>query len=436
MYLSRRYFLFLIALFVNAFGIAFITKAALGTSPITSVTYVLSMFTPYTIGVWTILLNLFFVILDLFLMTRQQLKDDLRNFLLQIPISFCFGFFIDVSMYLLWWIEPTLYLSKIIYLLIGCIILAMGITLEVKANVAMMAGEYLVKAITQRFRLNFGYVKLGLDITLLVLAGLLSLIFLSDIEGVREGTVIAALMVGPIVHFMTPYYRFLDNWIGDAATPQTTAVADNRHIIITIAREFGSGGHIFGEMLSKRLGIKLYDKEFIHMAVQRSGMDEAYIMKNEQSLPSFWLKCIVSKNSEQPLESSLSADDVLFVSECKIVQELAEKESCIIVGRCADFVLKNNPNVLKIFCYSDYESAVKRCIGEYGLSKEKAESEIKRVNRNRIRHYEYYTGRKWGDAHNYDLLFNTGDIELEMASQLVETICRDMEAKIKTKHPA
>ena len=172
------------------------------------------------------------------------------------------------------------------------------------------------------------------------------------------------------------------------------------------------------------------------MAVQRSGMDEAYIMKNEQSLPSFWLKCIVSKNSEQPLESSLSADDVLFVSECKIVQELAEKESCIIVGRCADFVLKNNPNVLKIFCYSDYESAVKRCIGEYGLSKEKAESEIKRVNRNRIRHYEYYTGRKWGDAHNYDLLFNTGDIELEMASQLVATIYRDMEAKIKTKHPA
>ena len=156
------------------------------------------MFTPYTIGVWTILLNLFFVILDLFLMTRQQLKDDLRNFLLQIPISFCFGFFIDVSMYLLWWIEPTLYLSKIIYLLIGCIILAMGITLEVKANVAMMAGEYIVKAITQRFRLNFGYVKLGLDITLLVLAGLLSLIFLSDIEGVREGTVIAALMVGPM----------------------------------------------------------------------------------------------------------------------------------------------------------------------------------------------------------------------------------------------
>ena len=117
--------------------------------------------------------------------------------------------------------------------------------------------------------------------------------------------------------------------------------------LLLIAREYGSGGHLLGEMLSKELGIKLYDKEFIRMAAQRSGMDEQYIVKNEQSIPSFWLKCILSKNSEQPLESSLSSDDVLFVSESKIIQELAAKESCIIVGRCADFVLKDYPKVFE-----------------------------------------------------------------------------------------
>ena len=110
-YMFRRYLLFIVSLFVNAFGIAFITRALLGTSPITSVTYVLSMFTPYTMGIWTILLNLLFVVLEMFLMTRQELKSDLRMFLLQIPISFCFGLFIDFSMLMLSWLQPISYLT-------------------------------------------------------------------------------------------------------------------------------------------------------------------------------------------------------------------------------------------------------------------------------------------------------------------------------------
>lgn len=426
-FLLRRYLLFCVALFVNALGIAFITRAALGTSPITSVTYVLSMFTPFTIGQWTIMLNILFVVLEPFMMTRQDLKDDLRMFLLQIPISFCFGMFIDLCMhYILFWLNPATYLSMIIALLIGCVILAVGIALEVKANAAMMSGEYFVKVITKRFHGEFGYIKLGFDVTLVALACLLSLIFMSGIYGVREGTVVAALIVGPIVHFVSPYYNFLDKWITPAASEKATVIKENRNVVITIAREYGSGGHIIGEMLSKELGIKLYDKEFIGMAAQRSGMDEKFIAKNEQSIPSFWLKCILSKNSEQPLEGSLSSDDVLFVSESKIIQELAEKEPCIIIGRCADFILRDNPKTLKVFCYSDMESAISRCTNEYGIKKENAEAEIRRINRNRIHHYEYYTGGKWGEPHHYNLMLNTGTISLETACKLIKDIYRNM----------
>ena len=426
-FLLRRYLLFCVALFVNALGIAFITRAALGTSPITSVTYVLSMFTPFTIGEWTIMLNILFVVLEPFMMTRQDLKEDLRMFLLQIPISFCFGIFIDICMhYILFWLNPATYPSMIIALLIGCVILAVGIALEVKANAAMMAGEYFVKVITRRFRGEFGYIKLGFDVTLVAIACLLSLIFMSGIYGVREGTVIAALIVGPIVHFVSPYYKFLDKWITPATDEKFTDVKKNKNIIITIAREYGSGGHLLGEMLSKELGIKLYDKEFIGMAAKRSGMDENFIAKNEQSIPSFWLKCIMSKNSEQPLEGSLSSDDVLFVAESKIIQELAEKEPCIIIGRCADFILQDYPKVLKVFCYSDIENAVSRCVSEYGIKRENAESEIRRINRNRIHHYEYYTGRKWGEPHHYNLMLNTGTISLETACKLIKDIYSNM----------
>ena len=409
-FLFRRYLLFCVALFVNALGIAFIT-------------YDLSMFTPFTIGEWTIMLNILFVVLEPFMMTRKDLKEDLRMFLLQIPISFCFGIFIDICMhYILFWLNPATYPSMIIALLIGCVILAVGIALEVKANAAMMAGEYFVKVITRRFRGEFGYIKLGFDVTLVAIACLLSLIFMSGIYGVREGTVIAALIVGPIVHFVSPYYKFLDKWITPATDEKFTDVKENKNIIITIAREYGSGGHLLGEMLSKELGIKLYDKEFIGMAAKRSGMDENFIAKNEQSIPSFWLKCIMSKNSEQPIEGSLSSDDVLFVAESKIIQELAEKEPCIIVGRCADFILKDYPKVLKIFCYSDMNSAIERCTEEYGIRKEDAEAEIRRINRNRIHHYEYYTGGKWGEPHHYNLMLNTGSISLETACRLVKDI--------------
>lgn len=424
-YVSRRYILFAVSLFVNAMGIAFITKALLGTSPITSVTYVLSMFTPLTIGQWTIVLNLLFVLFELPFMTRKELKDDLRMFLLQIPISLCFGTFIDLSMNMLYWLEPVKYIDQIIYLLVGCVILAAGITLEVKANVAMMAGEYFVRVISQRFHGEFGYVKLCFDITLVCIACLFSICFMSGIYGVREGTVAAALLVGPIVHFISPYYRCFDKWINDVKDKDAIALRNIQHVIITIAREYGSGGHLLGEMLSKKLGIKLYDKEFIHLVAEKSGINEQYIKKNEQSIPSFWLKCILGKNSEQSLERSLSSDDVLFVAESKIIQELAEKGPCIIVGRCADFVLRDYPNLIKVFCYSDLKSACVRCVQEYGVSEEKAESEIKRINHNRIAHYEYYTGEKWGEPHHYNLMINTGSIDLSVACNLIKSIYKN-----------
>lgn len=425
-YTFRRYLLFVASLFINAFGIAFITKALLGTSPITSVTYVLSLFTPFTMGIWTILLNLLFVVLEPFLMTRRELREDLRMYLLQIPIAFCFGLFIDFSMFMLFWLEPLAYVMKVTVLLVGCIILALGIALEVKANAAMMAGEYLVKAITRRFHGEFGYVKLGFDVTLLTIACILSLVFLSDIQGVREGTVVSALLVGPIVHFVSPAYRIFDRWINAPIKQADTPSAQHTNTIITIAREYGSGGHLLGERLAKELGIKLYDREFIRMAAQRSGIDEQYIAKNEQSIPSFWLKCILSKNSEQPVEASLSADDILFVAESRIVQELAAQEPCIIVGRCADFVLKDHPKVVKVFCYSDLKSAVNRCVNDYGIPQEQAEAEIRRINRNRIHHYEYYTGWKWGEPHHYHLMLNTGNISLETACKLVKEVYQNI----------
>lgn len=426
----RRYLFFIVALFVNAFGIALITKALLGTSPITSVTYVLSMFTPLTMGQWTIILNLLFMLFELPFMTRTDMKTDRRIFLLQIPVTLFFGTFIDCSMSVLFWLEPTAYLSKIVTLLIGCVVLAVGIALEVKVNIAMAAGEYFVRAISRRLRREFGYVKLGFDVTLVILACVLSLVFMSGIYGVREGTVIAALIVGPIVHFISPFYRIFDRWIGqEAVEPEGQAAVQpagsDRHVVITIAREYGSGGHLLGEKLASMLHIPLYDNQFIRMAAQKSGIDEEYILHNEQSIPSFWLKCIFAQSNGARMDRSLSPDDVLFVAESRIVQELAARESCVIVGRCADFVLRDDPWAVRVFCCTDLESACRRCVAEYGIASEGAEAEVRRVNRNRRTHYEYYTGERWGDPHRFDLTVNTSRVSIDDAATTVADLYRD-----------
>ena len=427
----RAYILFVIALAINAFGIAFITRALLGTSPITSITYVMSMFTSLTMGQWTIVLNLGFMVLELPFMRKEDLKSDLVCYLLQIPTTLFFGSFIDVSMNALSWLQPEMYVLKIASLLLGCVILALGIALEVKANVAMAAGEYFVKAIARRLRTDFGYTKLGFDSSLVALSCIVSYAVMGTIQGVREGTVVAAIIVGPIVHFISPWFKVFDRFLypsgktGRPAGQASLPVEDFHpgHRVITIAREFGSGGHLLGERLSKELGIRLYDKEFIHLAAQESGMDEAYIRKNEQSIPSFWLKSVYAQN-KNTVEQSMAPDDVLFVAESKIVQEAASTHDCIIVGRCADFVLDGQPGVIRVFCCAGMETARQRCVQEYGLPADKAESEIKRVNRKRMAHYEYYTGRKWGDPHHYDLVVNTSHVSIEEAFRMIGELYR------------
>ena len=120
---------------------------------------------------------------------------------------------------------------------------------------------------------------------------------------------------------------------------------------------------------------------------------------------------------------------MLFVAESNIIRELVAKEPCIIIGRCADYILQDSPRLIKVFCYTDRESAYRRCTTEYGVPADKAKAEIARVNRNRVAHYEYYTGERWGDPHRYDLMLNTGSIGLEAACELVAGLYRKEAAR-------
>ncbi|WP_052446819.1 YczE/YyaS/YitT family protein [Candidatus Soleaferrea massiliensis] len=201
----KRYLVFLAGLFIASLGVSLITKADLGTSPISSIPYVLSLGFPFTLGEFTIAFSLLLIVLQLLILRRNFKKEDL----LQIPVSILFGYFIDLTMLLLSWLQPQDYCLKVLFLLLGCIVLGFGVYLEILANVVMLPGESFVRAVSVTWNTDFGITKVVFDASMTAIAGLLSLLLFQGLQGVREGTVVSALLVGFIARFFGKALRFV-----------------------------------------------------------------------------------------------------------------------------------------------------------------------------------------------------------------------------------
>ena len=192
---------------------------------------------------------------------------------------------------------------------------------------------------------------------------------------------------------------------------QTKSNIDKK-LIITISREYGSGGRYVGKLVADKLGLKLYDKQFVEVLAKETGLSEEYIENNEQ-------KRSTLATLNDGYYFGLNNADELFLKETKLIKEVADRESCVIIGRCANFVLKDREDVVKIFIYSDMENKIKRATEFYGLDKSKAEKEIKSLNKLRANHYKFYTDREWRDFNNYDLCINSDTLGVEKTADLI-----------------
>lgn len=193
----KRYIIFIIGLFVNSVGVAFITKADLGTSPISSIPYTLSLRFPLSLGTLTALFNAVLVVSQIFILKKKFPKINLLEF----PVAVGFGIFIDVAMNALLFIHTDNYLIKVLYLLAGCVFLGFGVFLEVFANVIMLPGEAFVKAVSDAAHRQFALLKVLFDGSMTLCSAVLSVVFFHKLISVREGTVVAALIVALIAKF-------------------------------------------------------------------------------------------------------------------------------------------------------------------------------------------------------------------------------------------
>jgi len=205
---AARITVMILGLFIMTLGIAVSTKAGLGTTPISCVPYVLSQGFPLSFGTFTFLMNCLFVLIQYFLLKE---KFEIYQWL-QIPLIFVFSIFTDLSMILVSNLVITGYGFQWIFCLVSCVLVGFGIALLLKANLLMMAGDALVRALSQVSKIQFGYVKVGFDSTMVLTAVVVSLILFSDLAGVREGTIAAAILVGFIVKFFVPKLGWLDRF--------------------------------------------------------------------------------------------------------------------------------------------------------------------------------------------------------------------------------
>ena len=406
----KRYLIFLVGLFVNSLGVSLITKANLGTSPISSIPYVLSLNFPFTLGNFTIFFSIFLIVLQLIIL-RKNFKLE---HILQIPVSIIFGYFIDLTMILFSWVNPEAYIMKIVYLLIGCLILGVGVYMEVLADVVMLPGESFVRAIVLTWKTNFGTTKICFDVSMSVIAAVLSFIFAGSLAGVREGTVIAALLVGFIARLIGKKLAFLKDMIfpesvsaeNENEAKEQTAGTYGKNVI-AIGRQFGSGGHDIGKILAEKLGYDFYDAEIIQMTAGTTGYTPEFIKKNEEIMTNSLIYDLVNQMYLNADMQDEAPKDKIFEAECQVVRNLAKKGNCVIVGRCADYVLRNSGNCLKVFFSAPLVSRIRRVAQRQNITEGEAKATVQKNEKLRADNYRYYTRRMWGAAGNFDLSLNT-----------------------------
>ena len=187
--------------------------------------------------------------------------------------------------------------------------------------------------------------------------------------------------------------------------------------IVTIGRQFGSGGRSIGEKLAKKLGVPFYDKELISIAAKESGMDpEVFAGADEKAANSLLYSLsmgMYSFGSGIPTMGDLPVNDKLYILQHKIIKEIASRENCVIVGRCADYVLRDDPDCVNIFIYANMEFRKEQSVKKHGIEESGAEQIINKTDKNRANYYSFYTGRKWGMTENYDLCIDSSKLSEE-----------------------
>ena len=187
--------------------------------------------------------------------------------------------------------------------------------------------------------------------------------------------------------------------------------------IVTISREFGSGGRTIGKKVAETLGIPCYDAELIQKLSMESGFAEEYVRQNSECMPGSYFESLFSNRTMGPTN-----EDILWDSQNKVILEIAEKGPCVIVGRCADYILRDKADCLQVFIHADIAFRTERIVKVYGERDQSPEQRLRDKDKRRAAYYRFYTDMKWGDAHNYHVTLDSGVLGIEQCAEIISAL--------------
>lgn len=306
-------------------------------------------------------------------------------------------------------------------------LIALGVNIEVRAGVLMLAIDGLVLAISKRFRIEFGKVKVASDCSQVAIAVIASLLLTHRLQGVREGTVAAAVFVGIIINKV---YNHKLGWIfekigltpmvREKEAPEEEVPAGEAPLhVITIAREVGSGGYEIGKMLGERLHMPVYNKDMLELAAEEFDLPAAVIEQKEQRMIYNFFRNLADENYA-PLTGEESNASKLKKIQREVVRKMAAKEPCIIIGRLASYYLEHQPGCFHVFIHGEKSYRIRHFQEESHMTPEAAQAELERRDLERKRHYKFYTGMNYGEYQNYNLSIDSSVYGSEQVADIIQ----------------
>lgn len=421
--LLKRSFLLVAGLFILSCGIALSARSGLGVSPSASLAYVLSQIFPLSMGNFNTLINVVFVIIQIVLLGKAFRPTRF----LQLVAVVIFGFFIDFANKLFAGVTPANYVIAVVMAVVACALDGIGVFLEVKANLLTMASEGAISVISQKTGKEFGKIKIMVDFTMIAMTTIISLVVFRKLEAVREGTILAAVLVGFFVGvFSRLLNKTVDRFLGTVPvkTVHTAEEISGFPHVITIERELGSGGHRIGEILAEKLGYAFYDYALLTETAAKMGLTVDEVSKVEERNTNSLLYSLYQQSyvySQNP-----SRQQQVFDAQSQIIRDVASKENCVIVGRLGAYVLKDRPHTFDLFVSAKLEARAKRFAELNGMSIEEATEYVRHEDEFRKNYSLQITGQTWGMAEHYDLCVRSDEIGIEKSAEMALKMIQDV----------
>lgn len=420
--LLKRYIFFFLGICLNAFGIALFTRSKLGTGPTSCIPYVVSLKSGLSFGTCTFMFNILLLLGQIILLRKKFPRYQL----LQLPVTLLFSILIDGAMKFTTFVNTDIYWIALLYNILGCVFRAVGVSCQVVADVVMLSTEAFVKALSDVSKKEFSWIKLFFDVFMAAVAIALSFLLLGRLESVREGTLIIVLLVGPVSHYFTKRLSFT-NYVfeneSELVFEPKLKISNSKRIVITVTSEAGSGGRIIAKILGIKLKIPVYDKELVDLIAQEGGFTKRFVQAHNEILYRSTAEAFIQNNFSVENFHSKSYTR-LYEAQERVISKLAERQNCIIVGHCSNFILKNNKNVMNILITADMKNRITYISEKYGLNRHDSQKKIRRQDHNTWEFYLHFTNQDWKDSGNYHLCLNSSLFGYEETADIIEDIVK------------